>query len=48
MRKVDSFYAFIEFLTELEKDRRTSVELEKNNPSSPYGPQAWRMGKYYN
>lgn len=37
--KINSFDAFIEFLTELEDDRRKSVELEKNNPPSPYEPQ---------
>ncbi|MBO6623218.1 MAG: hypothetical protein JJ892_15200 [Balneola sp.] len=40
MSNVDSFDSFIEFLTELENDRRKSVEMEKNNPSSRYGPDA--------
>ncbi len=38
--KVDSFDSFLKFLKASEEDRKKSVALEAEKPSSPFGPDA--------
>jgi len=40
LERVDSEESFLAFITALAKDRRDAVVAEKDNPSSPYGPDA--------